>query len=96
MPARFWERRARLDLDTRANFVCVCDITGGNSGSPVFNKSAELVGVVFDGNIESLPGRFLFDPRANRAVAVHAGYLLHALEKLYDAGELADELLGRK
>jgi hypothetical protein len=96
LPARFWERRSRLDLDTRANFVCVCDITGGNSGSPVFNKSAELVGVVFDGNIESLPGRFLFDPRASRAVAVHAGYLIHALERLYDAGELADELLGRK
>jgi len=96
LPARFWDRRARLALDTRVNFVCQCDIIGGNSGSPVLNRAAELVGVVFDGNIESLPGRFLFDPRANRAVAVHAGYLLHALEELYDAGELADELMGRK
>jgi hypothetical protein len=96
LPARYWERKSRLALETRVNFVCACDIIGGNSGSPVFNRQAELVGVVFDGNIESLTGRFLYDPTANRAVAVHAGYLVEALEKLYDAGDLVDELLGRR
>jgi len=58
----------------------------------VINQKGELVGIVFDGNIESLAGRFFFDPENNRAVSVHSAYVLEALQKLYDASDLADEL----
>ncbi len=95
LPERFWERKEKLDLRTPVNFVSTCDIVGGNSGSPVLNRKAELVGLVFDGNIESLVGNFVYDEKSNRAVAVHAAYMLEALRKLYDAGALADEIVGK-
>ncbi len=92
LPQRFWDRRESLDLSTPVNFVSTCDIIGGNSGSPVVNKAGELVGLIFDGNIESLVGRFVYDETANRAVAVHCAFMLEALRKLYDASALADEI----
>ncbi|MCK4495500.1 MAG: S46 family peptidase, partial [Candidatus Aminicenantes bacterium] len=95
LPRRFWDRKDRLDLSTPVNFVSTCDIIGGNSGSPVINKKAELVGVIFDGNIESLSGRFVYDEVKNRAVAVHSAYMIEALRKLYDALNLADEIEGK-
>ena len=94
LPERFWDRQDALDMKTPVNFVCECDIIGGNSGSPVINRAGELVGLIFDGNIESLAGNYFFDPERNRAVAVHAAYIIEALRKLYDAGPLADELQG--
>ncbi len=92
LPERFWKLQKLLDLSTPVNFVCDCDIIGGNSGSPVINKKGEFMGIVFDGNIESLAGRFFFDSTANRTVSVHAAYVIEALRKLYDADDLADEI----
>lgn len=96
LPSRYIERKDKLDLATPLDFVCSADIIGGNSGSPVVNRTGELVGLVFDGNIESLVGRFVFDETDNRTVSVHSAGMIEALRKLYDADFLADELLGKK
>jgi len=86
----------KLDLNTPLDFVSTGDIIGGNSGSPVVNREGELVGLIFDGNIESLAGDFVYDGEKNRAVAVHSAGMIEGLRKLYNAGALADELQGVK
>jgi len=96
LPQRFWDRKDDLDLSTPVNFVSDCDIIGGNSGSPVVSRAGDLVGLIFDGNIESLAGNYVYEPERNRAVAVHAAYILEALRKLYDADKLAAELTGEQ
>jgi hypothetical protein len=88
--------RDKLDLSTPLDFVSTGDIIGGNSGSPVVNRDGELVGLIFDGNIESLAGDFVYDGSKNRAVAVHSAGMIEGLRKLYGAGALADELQGAK
>jgi hypothetical protein len=88
--------RDKLDLSTPFDFVSTGDIIGGNSGSPVVNKEGELVGLVFDGNIESLAGDFVYDETKNRTVAVHSAGMIEGLRKLYGADGLADELQGKK
>jgi hypothetical protein len=88
--------RHKLDLSTPLDFVATGDIIGGNSGSPVVNRDGELVGLIFDGNIESMAGDFVYDGAKNRAVAVHSSGMIEGLRKLYGAGALADELEGRK
>lgn len=95
LPQRFWDRKDKLDLSTPVNFVNTTDIIGGNSGSPVVNKNGEVVGLVFDGNIESLVGNFVYDETANRCVAVHTAYMIEAMRKLYDVEKLADEIEGK-
>jgi len=75
------------------NFVTTNDIIGGNSGSPVLNQSAEVVGLIFDGNIQSLGGDYGFDPATNRAVSVSAVGIVHALDKIYHAQRILKELV---
>jgi hypothetical protein len=96
LPAVYWQRFSQLDLATPVNFVNTCDIIGGNSGSPVINREGELVGLIFDGNIESLVGDYVYDEARNRAVAVDTAVMIETMRKLYGAGTLADELEGSR
>ncbi|MGD0964968.1 MAG: S46 family peptidase [Candidatus Acidiferrales bacterium] len=95
LPQRYLDGRTKLNLATPLDFVATVDIIGGNSGSPVFDRNGELVGLIFDGNIESLAGDFVYDGTLNRGVAVDSAAMLEALRKLYGAGKLADELEGK-
>jgi hypothetical protein len=95
LPKRYLDGKGKLDLSIPFNFVTTNDIIGGNSGSPVVNRNGEIVGLIFDGNIESLVGDFVYDSYQNRAVAVHTGGMTEALKKLYGAQKLVDELLGQ-
>jgi hypothetical protein len=96
LPKQWTDKKAKLNLDTPFNFVCTADIIGGNSGSPILNRDAKVVGLVFDGNIESLPGNYWFDERVNRCVGVHTAGMLEALAKVYEEGDLVKELRGGK
>jgi len=95
LPQRYIDGRVKLDLTTPMDFVTTNDIIGGNSGSPVVNRQGDIVGLIFDGNIESLVGDFVYDGTANRAVAVHTGAMTEAMNKLYGAQKLVDELMGK-
>jgi hypothetical protein len=95
LPQRYTDGKDKIDLATPFNFVTTNDIIGGNSGSPVVNRAGEIVGLIFDGNIESLVGDFIYDSYQNRAVAVHTAAMTEAMKKLYGAQKLVDELLGQ-
>jgi hypothetical protein len=94
LPSRYAENRDKLNLATPLDFVTSNDVVGGNSGSPVINQNGEIVGLVFDGNIESLVGDFVYDGATNRTVAVHTAAMTEALRKVYNAGALLKEILG--
>jgi hypothetical protein len=95
LPSRWEDRKAALSLATPLNFVSTNDIIGGNSGSPVVDRAGDFVGIIFDGNIESLAWDYYFDDERGRAVAVDARGILEALRAVYGADALVKELTAR-
>ena len=97
LPESVKSRRDRVDLSTPLNFVYTADTIGGNSGSPVINRNGELVGLNFDSNLQKLSNRYWYieEGEGSRAVGVHSAGILEALRKVYDAGELANELIAK-
>jgi Peptidase S46 len=96
LPKIWTDRKSQLNLSTPFNFVSTADIIGGNSGSPVINRQGELVGIIFDGNIQSLVLDYIYSDKESRAVAVHSAGIVEALRKIYQANRLVAELTGRK
>ncbi len=98
LPKRWLDRRQALDLSTPLDFVYTADTIGGNSGSPVLNRNAEIVGINFDSNLQKLPNRYAYIDEADgsRAVGVHSAGIVEALAKLYDARALVDEIRGAR
>ena len=92
LPPRWLQKKTALNLNTPFNFVSTNDIIGGNSGSPTINQNGELVGLIFDGNIQSLVGDFMYDSSVNRAISVDSRGMLEVLRKVFDANEIAAEL----
>jgi hypothetical protein len=92
LPQRWMDKKSALNLSTPFNFVSTNDIIGGNSGSPTINQNGELVGLIFDGNIQSLVGDFMYDGSVNRAISVDSRGMLEILKKVFDANHIASEL----
>ena len=95
LPRSWLDHKDQLALKTPLDFVCTADIIGGNSGSPVVNRNGELVGLIFDGDEPSLVWDFIYTQPEGRALSVHGSAILEALRKVYDAGPLIDELMGK-
>jgi hypothetical protein len=96
LPESWIKSKSKLDLKTPFNFVSTADIIGGNSGSPTVNKKGEVVGIIFDGNIQSLPWNFAYSDKQGRAISVDSRGIQEALRNVYGATALADELTGGK
>ncbi|TWT51217.1 Peptidase S46 [Rubripirellula amarantea] len=92
LPESWMEHEADVDGDVQLNFVCTADIIGGNSGSPVVNRAGELVGLIFDGNIQSLTSDYIYSDEQGRAVSVSGVGILEALRSIYDAKALAAQI----
>ncbi len=95
LPDTWVRAKSKVRLDTPLNNLSTPDIIGGNSGSPVINKEAEVIGIIFDGNIQSLPWRFAYEDTIGRSISVDSRGIIEALRNIYGAAALADELLGR-
>lgn len=95
LPPSWLGAKGKLDMKVPFNFVCTADIIGGNSGSPIVNKQGEIVGLIFDGNIQSLVGNYVYDDQLGRAVAVDSRGMIEAFRSVYGAERLLSELMGR-
>ncbi|HEX4119908.1 MAG TPA: S46 family peptidase, partial [Verrucomicrobiae bacterium] len=88
-----WQKRkSRLNLRTPLDFVSTDDIIGGNSGSPVVNRAGEFVGIIFDGNLQSLPWDYAYSDQQGRAISVDSAAIVEALNRVYQAKSLVNEL----
>ncbi len=96
LPKCWLDHKDKLNLDTPMNFISTADIIGGNSGSPVVNRKGQWVGLIFDGNLDSLVLDFVYTDAKARALAVDSRAIVEALRKIYDADEIADEIEGRR
>jgi hypothetical protein len=96
LPESFLKKKSAVRMSTPVDFVSTADSIGGNSGSPLVNRKGEFVGVLFDGNIQSLPTRFVYEDKISRSVMVHGKGIIEALLKIYDAKPLVDEILGKR
>ncbi|MGE5440920.1 MAG: S46 family peptidase, partial [Bacteroidota bacterium] len=96
LPERWKTIPPEFNLETPMNFISTNDIIGGNSGSPVINKNLEIVGLAFDGNIESLPGDFIFTTESNRCLSVDSEGMVEAIKDMYKATRLGEELRAGK
>jgi hypothetical protein len=96
LPQRWLDKKSALNLNTPLNFVHTPDIIGGNSGSPVVNTAGEWVGIIFDGNLQSLPLNFAYEDVSARAVSVDCRAIIEALRKVYAVEPLVNELLNGK
>jgi len=97
IPPRWDKRKSKLNLKAPYNFVSTCDIIGGNSGSPVVNRAGEFVGIIFDGNLQSLSWDYAFSERQGRATSVHSAAIIEALNNVYQVKDLSKELIdGRR
>jgi hypothetical protein len=94
VPKSWVDAKPKLNMNTPFDFVAACDIIGGNSGSPTINRAGEVVGLIFDGNIQSLVGNLIYDEESNRAVSVDSRVMIEALRVVYGMEELADEIVG--
>lgn len=92
LPKSWHAAKGKMKSDTPFNFVCTADIIGGNSGSPVVSRDGAMVGIIFDGNIESLTADFYYTEKVSRAVAVHIAGVLESLRTIYNAPQLAEEM----
>ena len=95
LPTSWLQSKGKINLAQNYNFVSSNDIIGGNSGSPMINRNAEIVGLAFDGNVHSHGGAFAFDPQVNRTIGVTSGGILEALKNVYGATELLVEIKGK-
>jgi len=96
LPERWLKKKAALNLSTPFNFVSTCDIIGGNSGSPSVNRAGEFIGIIFDGNLQSLSADYGYEDVQSRALSVHSAGILEALRKVYEVPALANELVNGK
>jgi hypothetical protein len=92
LPQIWLDREDRIDMRKGVNFVATNDIIGGNSGSPMVNKKQEVIGLIFDGNIEMLGNRFLYRDDVPRSVSVHSEAIMEAMMKIYDAERIVEEI----
>ena len=92
LPDEWLQAKGKLHLKTPFNFVTTADIHGGSSGSPTVNSKGELVGIVFDSNLEGLPNRYVFTDEQARAVHVASQAIVEALKVVFGATELLKEL----
>jgi hypothetical protein len=92
LPERWENPPEDFDLSTKFNFITTNDLTGGSSGSAMINKDAEVVGIAFDGNIQGLPGNFIYRTEIIRAVGLHSSGMIEALEKIYNLNRISEEL----